>query len=211
MEYKVITIASREELERCTVFRVDQFAGRCTKRPETFGRMGYQPGTGFWVQMECRQKDPLCRYTQFMDPVCRDDAMEAFFWLTGPKGLRAPKPQPGDAELYFNYEVNSAGALYAKGGFGRAGRVPLTPQQVEASRLRVEKEPDAWRLELLLPLSATAPLSGVEEYHPGDAIFCNFYKIAQEPAIEHYASFSPVQSDPPQFHDLSCFARAVLV
>ena len=38
--------------------------------------------------------------------------------------------------------------------------------------------------------------------------YCNFYKIAQTPEIEHYASWSPIDNPTPNFHLPVFFAKA---
>ena len=81
-------------------------------------------------------------------------------------------------DMYLNFEVNANGAMYAKYGFGRQGRQFL-------------KE--------------------VCDYLPdgsGKEIYCNFYKISEDPAVEHYISFSPIDSEKPNFHLPVFFAKA---
>ncbi len=47
-------------------------------------------------------------------------------------------------------------------------------------------------------------LKEVCDYLPDGAgnkeIYCNFYKISEDPAVEHYISFSPIDSEKPNFH-----------
>lgn len=46
-------------------------------------------------------------------------------------------------------------------------------------------------------------LKEVCDYLPdgsGKEIYCNFYKISEDPAVEHYISFSPIDSEKPNFH-----------
>ncbi|MFR4989226.1 carbohydrate-binding family 9-like protein [Anaerotruncus colihominis] len=62
-----------------------------------------------------------------------------------------------------------------------------------------------------MPEALLASQLGRAPFSPGGQFFCNFYKISESPDIEHYASFSPVDSEKPNFHLPECFARAVLV
>lgn len=56
--YDTYTLSTEEELARCPVFHVDQFNWGGSYRPLTTGRLGFLPGTGFLLEMECQETDP---------------------------------------------------------------------------------------------------------------------------------------------------------
>lgn len=69
-------------------------------------------------------------------------------------------------------------------------------------------EKDHWTMSLLIPEKF---LKEVCDYLPdgsGKEIYCNFYKISEDPAVEHYISFSPIDSEKPNFHLPVFFAKA---
>mgnify|MGYP001201201272 CR=1 FL=1 len=79
MEYAVKALQSAAELRRCPEFLIDHFQWRCLRRPPARGRMGFLPGSGLLVELECAERDPLRLYALDQSPVCRDSALEAFF------------------------------------------------------------------------------------------------------------------------------------
>jgi len=106
--------------------------------------------------------------------------------------------------------MNANGALHAKYGRGRRGRTPLTPEELQAFACRAQMEPDCWRVRLTVPLTLLEQVCGRDPLTPGALFWCNFYKISESPQIEHYASYSPIDSPNPNFHRPSCFAPARL-
>lgn len=211
MEYTVKTIKSPQELLSCNRFEVDNFQWTCRRQPKTYGYMGYVPGQGLLVRMTCIETEPLCLMKHHRDMVCQDSAMEVFMALpdTPPVGGITMK-QPQDSGLYLNYEVNAAGAMYAKYGHGRQGRTFLTDEEYAAANVRTCVEQDRWSMELLFSQELIARLSGIQSFSPGDVFYCNFYKISQSPEIEHYGSYAPLYSETPNFHLPHCFARAIV-
>ena len=201
MEYPVSILGSREELAACPVFSVDHFQWTCRVRPETTGRMGYLPGEGLLVWMECRGRDPRRVYQNPQDPVCRDSAMEAFFTFC---------ETPHNDCMYLNFELNANGAMHAKYGAGRKNRTPLSPEEYAACRPRARVGEEAWEIGLTVPLPLLQKLYGLGELTPGDRFWCNFYKISESADIEHYASYSPVGSGTPNFHLPEFFAPAAI-
>jgi hypothetical protein len=110
--------------------------------------------------------------------------------------------------MYLNFEVNANGAMYAKYGFGRQGRVFLSDEVYKETGVNSVIEKDHWTMSLLIPEKF---LKEVCDYLPdgsGKEIYCNFYKISEDPAVEHYISFSPIDSEKPNFHLPVFFAKA---
>ena len=206
MEYQVHTIGTRAELPACPVFLIDHFQWTCRRRPAAWGRMGYLRDTGLCVELVCEERDPLRVYHNPQDPVCRDSALEAFFAFGDLPG----EPVRNDG-FYCNFELNANGAMYAKLGRGRKNRRPLTPEEYALCAPRAQLGAQSWSVELTVPEALLASQLGRAPFSPGGQFVCNFYKISESPDIEHYASFSPVDSEKPNFHLPECFARAVLI
>ena len=76
--YQIRKIRSKEEIASCDPFQISYYLWNSKRRPAVSGEMGYIPGEGFFVRMVCGEKEPLALYTAYMDPVCRDSAMEIF-------------------------------------------------------------------------------------------------------------------------------------
>lgn len=203
MVYPVHIIESDAELSSCPQFRIEHFQWICRKQPQTTGRVGYLPGKGFLVHMECLEADPKRTYTDPQSPVCKDSAMEAFFAFTA--------EQPGPDSMYLNLEINANGAMHAKYGAGRKNHQFFTAAEYEACHVSAEILPDRWHIDFLLPLTILQKLYSVDAFRKDDSFYCNFYKISESPEIEHYAAYSPIDSETPNFHVPACFGKAVLV
>ena len=65
---------------------------------------------------------------------------------------------------------------------------------------------DFWKVHFRLPLSLLKKIYGITGFQPEDCFSCNFYKISEDPDIEHYSAFSPVLTTTPDFHRPEYFA-----
>ncbi len=179
MEYRVKTIFNKEEIESCQRFSMDHFMWTCLQKPEAYGWMGYLKDRGLFVKLVCKEKDPKRVYHNFMDMVCEDSAMEVFLAF----------PEKGEAltndVMYLNFEVNSNGAMYAAYGKGRKGRKPMPEKYLQVVDCKADRQEDSWTLTYLIPESYLKEEAGVEKLDGETEFYCNFYKIAQTPEIEH--------------------------
>lgn len=146
------------------------------------------------MQICTEEHDPLARCTEHHEMVCKDSAVEVFLAFAE-KGKELT-----NNDMYLNFEVNANGAMYAKYGFGRQGRQFLSDEVYKETGVNSVIEKDHWTMSLLIPEKF---LKEVCDYLPdgsGKEIYCNFYKISEDPAVEHYISFSPIDSEKPNFH-----------
>ncbi len=212
LTYEVHRITTRQEIDTCPTFEVNNVQWRNMRAPRTFGRMAVLENEGIYVTMHSMEEEPLITMYNPMDMVCRDSAMEVFFSFPE-NSLAADEPfTPRDDSLYFNFEVNAAGALHAKYGHGRRNRTALTIGEYAATGVWASVTPgQGWQMGLLAPYPLLQKTAGISRLAAGDVFFCNFYKISENPGIEHYLSYSPINSDTPNFHLPHCFARAVVV
>lgn len=205
MEYQVKTIASKDGIESCERFEISNFMWTCLQRPKAWGWMGYLAGEGFYVKLVCEEKDPKRTFTNYMDMVCKDSAMEVFLAF----------PEEGEAltndVMYLNFEANSNGALYAAYGKGRKGRSRMPEKYLEACNCQAKIEDGRWTLTYTIPEEYLKNEAGVKALDQDTEFYCNFYKIAESPEIEHYASYSPIDNEKPNFHLPVFFARAHIV
>ena len=78
--YQIRKMQSRQEIDSCELFHINHYMWNSKRRPAVSGKMGYIPGEGFYVRMVCEEEKPLTTYTNYMDPVCNDSAMEVFLF-----------------------------------------------------------------------------------------------------------------------------------
>lgn len=200
MEYKIHSISLADEIDSCPVFYVNQYNWGGSYRPVTYGRLAFLPGTGFLVKMVCEEKNPVRTYTEPNSPVHLDSAMEAFFQFY-------PQERPA---CYLNFEANANGALHAKYGDGRKNRLTFPKNLHEACNCRSRVFEDCWTLELTVPLSLISYVYGHSDFSAGSLITCNFYKIKESEGNTHFASFTRIDNETPDFHLPAYFAKAIL-
>jgi len=208
MTHPIYVIQSKDELKQCPTFQVNHYLWNSLQKPETFGQVAYLMGQGLYLRMTSLEQNPKRELQNHRDMVCKDSAMEAFFAFPDPE-LRQTE-QPSNDVLYLNFEINANGAMYAKYGYGRQGRQFLTDEEYALTGVQASIEQDRWTVELLIPDALLRRL-GLPAFKAGDTFFCNFYKIAEDPAIEHYGAFFPIPTETPNFHLPEYFARAEIV
>lgn len=195
--YTIRFISKKEEIETCPVFDVNQFNWGGDYRPKAYGRLAWLEGKGFYLHMICEEANPVCHYHNDSDPVYLDSAMEAFFSLN-----------PPDLS-YFNFEFNASGALLAKFGTKRHGRIFFKEEELKAIERCVTTGSKQWEIKLLFPLEI------LKHYFPdfspkdGTKIRLNFFKLAEGEEMTHFASYSPIQTEKPDFHRPEFFADGV--
>lgn len=201
---KVETIRSREELEEVTPFQVDNLLWGTKKIPKTYGYLGFVPNDGFYLKMICEEADPLRTYTKDQDPVYQDSAMEAFFLFESGKE-RLPKP------TYLNFEANANGALIAEYGTERTYRTRFGKETRRAFECKALMEEGKWSVSLRVPITALEEVYGSLSLGVGSTFSCNFYKLSETAAVEHYAAYALIPTKIPSFHMPEYFAEVEIV
>lgn len=199
----VEVIGSKKELEDVEPFCVEQLLWGTKSIPKTYGYLGFVPEDGFYLKMVCEEKEPLRTYENMLDPVFKDSAMEAFFQFEVKRDVRG-------AGIYLNFEVNANGALLAAYGSGRTYRTFFAKKELEEFACRAELEEERWSFTLHIPLRILDEIYGPLNLGRGSRFTCNFYKISEAKAIEHYASCFPIRSEIPSFHMPEYFGEAVI-
>ena len=201
MKYSVKRITNREQIETCEKFIVDHYMWDSTREPKVYGWMGYLEGEGLFVKMVCEETNPKRVFKLHTDPVYQDSTMEAF--------LAFPEGEISNDCMYTNFEINSNGAMLAN--FGRGwNRQYISKEQYEMTGVHAQIEEDKWYWEVLFPESYLKEICDFESIKEGKAFYCNFYKICESPEDLHFGSYSPIESEKPNFHLPICFAQAVI-
>lgn len=203
MLYSIKMLADEAAMAECPEFVVDKYCWGGEYRPKVKGCLAFIKDKGFVLRMSCDEKDPVADYHSFQDPVYKDCAMEAFFDF-----------DPEESKVhYVNFEMNSVGAMLNHFGGGRGSRSPIDEFTDKRAELETYVDEEGWGLTLRIPLDYIADLYGKNDFECGDVIRCNFYKIREgkdERCPEHYASFSPIETEKPDFHRPEFFAECIL-
>lgn len=204
MRYQVKKIRMKDELELCNLFEVANYMWDSKMSPKVYGRMGYLENKGLYVKMYCEEVNPKREFHNHRDPVYQDSTMEVF--LAFPEKDEALS----NNVMYTNFEMNANGAMYAAFGKGRKGRQFISDEMYELSGCHAEIEDDRWSVEVIFPESYLRSICDLDAMLAGGTFYCNFYKISESKEIEHYGSYSPIDSETPNFHLPVCFAEAVI-
>lgn len=204
MFYQVKRIHDREKIEQCNKFQISHYMWDSKIEPKAYGWMGYINGEGLFVKMVCEESNPKRVYKNHKDPVYKDSAMEIFLAF-----LEYGEELTNDC-MYTNFEINSNGAMLANYGIGRKNRRFISDVQYQQTNVHATIEEDKWYLEVLFPESYLNQICDFEEIKKGTTFYCNFYKIAESEEILHFGSYSPINSETPNFHMPICFAQAVI-
>ncbi|SCP99976.1 carbohydrate-binding family 9-like protein [Anaerobium acetethylicum] len=198
MKYLIKSLESSDQISECPAFHVDHFNWGGSYRPASSGQLGFIRDQGFFLHMSCQENDPVCIYHHDSDPVYLDSAMEFFFSFES------------ENSSYMNLEFNSAGALLGQFGSSRSDRVSLKSDELKMITRTCFQNADHWSVDLFIPVSL------LQIYYPsvtiseGTRLKLNFYKIAEGEKNTHFASYSPIQSDAPNFHLPEFFADAAI-
>lgn len=206
---QVFQLKKKEEVLNCPKYHLSHFQWRCVIQPPTYAQIGYLPKEGFYVHMVCEERDPLRRQVAPQSQVCQDSAVEAFFTFP-PQSSIQEGYVPEIKDMYFNFELNANGAMHAKYGYGRQNRTALQMEEYEMCKPSADVQETCWSADFMVPLSLIQKCCNISEFHQEDQFFVNFYKIAEDAAIEHYASYNPILSEKPNFHLPQYFAKAIV-
>ncbi len=202
MKYNVKKIQDKTQIEQCEKFTIDQYMWNSKQEPKAYGWMGYLEGEGFFVKMVCEEKNPKREYQNHKDPVYKDSTMEVFLAF-----LSDEETLSNDC-MYTNFEINANGAMYAAYGKGRKNRQFITDEFYELTQVHSVIKEDKWYLEVLFPEEYLNTITDFEAVKAGKTFYCNFYKISESEEILHFGSYSPIESEKPNFHLPICFAEA---
>ncbi len=204
MKYGVKRIQDKSQIEQCERFEISNYMWNSTREPKAYGWMGYLEGQGLFVKMVCEESDPKRVYQNPHDPVYKDSTMEAFLAFLG-----EGETLSNDC-MYTNFEINSNGAMLADYGKGRRGRLLITDEQYKETGVCAVIEERKWSLTVLFPEAYLNQITDFGAVKEGKTFYCNFYKISESDEIVHFGSFSPIESEKPNFHLPVCFAEAVI-
>ena len=203
MEYKVCKLDTIKDIEKANRFEINNFNWRCVYYPQCYGFMGYVDNVGLVVRIVTEEKTPKATYSNPQDPVYKDSAVEVF--------VAFQETQPTQSSLYMNFEINANGAMLANYGYGRKNRKKLSKAMYERCQVKANVYADYWSVDMYIPQNLIQTLTGIEKFMSDDCFYCNFYKIAEDEEIEHYASYSPIHNERPNFHLPEFFAKAIII
>lgn len=192
LEVKVID--DKKEIAQSETFFMDHFQWKNVYKPKAYGKMALLKDRGLYIELVSEESDPVRTIDQDELHICNDSVMEVFIAFK-----KDDTPLTND-DLYLNFEMNARGKLYAKYGFGRKNRKFITKEELKESECQATIEAEKWSLKVLIPKSLLERLGQWDHIMAGKIFYCNFYKMSENPEIEHYASYQEIASETPNFH-----------
>lgn len=196
-EYKVKLANSTEN---CEAVEITCNNWNYPYAPRTTASMVYDAERGLVIRMTCFEKEPFTRYTKNYDPVYTDSCMECFVNLF-----------PEKSADYINLETNSNGAFIFSYGPGRGEcRVHLLPKLGISPSVKITKTEDAWIADIIIGNDALHAVYGEFTVEAGHEFIGNFYKCGQDGDNPHYLSWSPIDTEKPDFHCPPYFGKFIV-
>ena len=156
------------------------------------------------LHFKVREQSVLARCSADRESIWQDSCLEFFL-----------SPEPGDG-LYYNFEFNCIGRMYACVGPDRNSRQFL-PESAYAAIKRASSLGETafeerlggceWDLSAIVPVSCLvrhdiASLDGLQ-------MSGNFYKCGDHLSVPHFVSYAPINVPKPDFHRPDCFCKLV--
>lgn len=143
---------------------------------------------GISVLMSTDERNLKAQCDEENGMVCRDSCMEFFI-----------KPDTRDVN-YMNFEFNPKGVLHLGIGQGPADRTLIWEDRATFKIESDAKEGD-WRLKFYIPFDF------LDKYYKNlsEVFKGNFFKCANKDDTSHYATWSPVRTKGPDFHQPDFF------
>ena len=146
------------------------------------------------VRLDCFRAPERAENTAPDSAVWEDSCLEFFFSF--------------DGRSYVNLEANAKGALRAAYGPDRNKRRFLREMEVPLPTAEAVEAEEGWELRLRLPLGLIPALWSVEA-RPGLTFTGNFYSCGDATPAPHYAAWSPVETQTPDFHRPEFFGELI--
>ncbi len=192
-----IKITDKPDWRKIKKAEINEYVWGGEYRPRAYAQLVYVPFKGFVCRLTAYESDPKAVYKNDMDPVYKDSCLEFF----------ARYREGG----YINCEVNSNGAILSAYGDGRGNRVPLDKIAGRLPTVTIYKSKNRWTAEISIGIDIIKAVYGRTLYKENSVIYGNFYKCGDDCEFPHYGSFSPVDTEKPDFHRPEFFAKMTLV
>ncbi|MFS4415128.1 carbohydrate-binding family 9-like protein [Maribacter sp. 2307ULW6-5] len=148
-----------------------------------------------WLKFYVEEEHILARHTETNAATHRDSCVEFFV-------------DPGDKGHYYNFEFNCIGTTHLAYGPNRKERRFVAAEVIEkelaiASSLGKDAFEERsgghrWEMTVVIPKTVFTFTPGLS--FDGLVAKANFYKCGDDTAQPHYLSWSPIQTENPDFH-----------
>lgn len=169
---------------------------------------GYRPKTEFHLHTDSdsfcmhiivKEKNPRRVETEHLHYVHTDSCVEWFVNFF-----------PEDCDMYFNFEVNANGAMYASFRKDREHYRMLSVEDLDSMQIKANVYEEKWEVSYRVPFLLIKEYIPNYSYKDGMKIQANFYKCGDEMQYPHYGMWNVYQADEPDFHRPEYFGDIIL-
>ena len=154
------------------------------------------------ISLRCYEKEPYAAVTKKNGYVCNDSCLEFFF-----------SPSEDNSEGYFNFEVN-ANPTYLFGFNPVGGKEEYIEWDDSEYDLKSttgkDENGDFWQIDFTLPYALIKKYVPEASLESGSIMRGNVYKCGKHGQIEHYGTWSPVETDGPNFHKPEFYGKFII-
>lgn len=167
-------------------------------RPRVFADISWD-SEGYLLKFTAYEENPLATYTSHNTDVCKDSCVEFFAQF-----------DPENEDRYFNFEVNPNGAMYCSFRKSRYEYTMIDPAVIDTFGIKTNIFPDRWEIEYKIPIDFIKKHIPTYRHEAGHIIRANFYKCGDDMPYPHYACWSRIDLDEPEFHCPQFFGQLML-
>lgn len=166
-------------------------------KPDLKFRIGHT-GNEIWLKFYVKEKNILAQETRINGDVYKDSTVEFFISL--------------DGDNYYNFEFSCIGTPHVGYGPGRGNRTPVDPDLLKQIEIKstLGDQPFAeksgnfeWEMMIRIPVECFA-FDKITSFN-GKKATANFYKCGDETSDPHFVSWSPINTENPDYHQSSFF------
>ena len=166
--------------------------------PKTEVTLSYDD-KGFLVHFVSWETDLRAVETAHNTPVHKDSCMELFM-----------KFAPDTDERYINIEINPNGAAFGGVCYCRERQVLIDPSDLDMLNIQTAIFDDRWEIDYRIPVALIQKYIPTYHHATGARLCGNFYKCGDETGHPHFACFSNIAWEHPDYHRPEFFAEFVL-
>lgn len=166
--------------------------------PDTYAQLSWIQDQGFILQMWSYNTNPLARFQNPNDPVCKDSCMECFLDVFPTHRYKG----------YINIEMNALGTCLCAFGPNRHDRRFLTDLGLPHPEVTIERFTrdggECWMAKTFIPKETIEALYEIPcNLTSGHQMRANFYSCAEDVEHPYWGSWAPVSRL--DFHMPECF------
>lgn len=166
--------------------------------PETFVSISLTE-KAFKVTFKVYESDPTAVYTEHFSPVFLDSCVEWFVQFC-----------PKTCCRYFNFELNSLGAMDVSFRYSEEEFSAVCPTDLEAFDINIQKLADFWQASYVIPFAFIKKYIPEFDIKTCDIIKTNAYKCGDRTALPHYRTLFDIHTSKPNFHQPDFFGEMLV-